>query len=113
MKKELNLKNFFYCLECLPEVKQQGKLKTVRQLRSYYNNLEKDYPFVDVSLFSRITRTVTSLQDTVSDNHIIQILRKIQSKCDKKKAAQQWEKADCLRSGSIDSYHWLGSEFLD
>ena len=82
------LKDFFNSLEVLSEVNEHGCKKEVCQLRSYVNSVEKDSLYTSPKLYNRITRITLHLQGIVSDESIVQELRKIQSKYQRKHSHQ-------------------------
>ena len=85
------LKDFFNLLEALPEVNAHGCRKEVCQLRSYVSSVETNSIYASSKLYNRITRITVHLQSIVSDKSIIQELRKIQSKYQRKHSRQNHE----------------------
>ena len=89
MKKKL--KDFFNYLEALPESRKHNCVKDVQQLRSYYGLVVKKWPYANDELYNKITRKVVKLQTCISEENVIQELRRIQSKCDKLYNQQEYE----------------------
>ena len=82
MKKKL--KDFFNSLEVRPEIIAHGCQKEVCQLRSYVSGIDSNRIYASPKVYNRITRITVHLQGIVSDKSIVQELRKIQSKYQKK-----------------------------
>ena len=89
MKKKL--KDFFNSLEVLPEVKASKCKKDVHQLRSYYAQIEKEYPYANERCYKQISKKVLKLQNLISDANIKHRLREIQSQCDQSYRKQEIE----------------------
>lgn len=89
MKKKL--KDFFNSLEARPEVIAHGCKKEVCQLRSYVSGIDRNCIYSSTKVYNRITRITVHLQEIVSDKSIVQELRKIQSKYQKKHSRQNQE----------------------
>ena len=89
MKKKL--KEFFNFLESRPEVVARGCKKEVCQLRSYVSDIDSRHIYPSAKVYNRITRITVHLQGIVSDKSIIQELRKIQSKYQKRHSRQNKE----------------------
>ncbi len=89
MKKKL--KDFFNSLEARPEVIAHDCQKEVCQLRSYVSDIDSNRIYASPKVYNRITKITVHLQEIVSDKTIIQELRKIQSKYQKKHSRQNHE----------------------
>ena len=89
MKKKL--KDFFNSLEAKPEIIAHGCKKEVCQLRSYVSGIDSNSIYASPKIYNRITRITVHLQGIVSDKSIVQELRKIQSKYQKKHSRQNHE----------------------
>lgn len=89
MKKKL--KDFFNFLEASPEVIAHGCKKEVCQLRSYVSGIESNVIYPSPRVYNRITKITVHLQRVVTDKAVIQELRKIQSKYQKKRSRQNHE----------------------
>ena len=89
MKKKL--KDFFNFLEASPEVIANGCKKEVCQLRSYVSGIESNGIYPSPRVYNRITKITVHLQRVVTDKAVIQELRKIQSKYQKKHSRQNQE----------------------
>ncbi len=89
MKKKL--KEFFNFLESRPEVVARGCKKEVCQLRSYVSDIDSRHIYPSAKVYNRITRITVHLQGIVSDKSIIQELRKLQSKYQKKHSYQNYK----------------------
>ena len=109
MKKKQRV--FFNLLETLPEVIQSNCEKDVRQLRSFYEEVERHWPYADEEMYKKITRKVIKLQTIISDNNIKNQLRSIQSKCDKRNNRQEYEQLADFHDSCYDSSGWCGVDY--
>ena len=109
MKKKL--KDFFNYLEALPEARKHNCVKDVQQLRSYYGLVVKKWPYANDELYNKITRKVVKLQTCISEEDVIQGLRRIQSKCDRLYNRQEYEQEADFHDSCYDSSGWCGVDY--
>ena len=109
MEKELKI--FFNLLEVSPEIIGAKRVKDVRQLRSFYVRIKKEWPYAKHKLYSRVTRIVIKLQLVISDKQIIQRLRKIQGECNQLYHRQKYEQQYDIDVGCSDPTSWCGVDY--
>lgn len=109
MEKELKI--FFNLLEASPEIIGAKRVKDVRQLRSFYARIKKEWPYAKHKLYSRVIRIIIQLQLVISDKQIIQRLRKIQGECNQLYHRQKYEQLYDIDVGCYDPTSWCGVDY--
>lgn len=108
---EKKLRSFLNHLEALPETKKHDCVKDIQQLRSYYDVVNKKWPYANDEIYNKITRKVVKLQTCYSEVYVIQGLREIQSKCDKLYCRQENEQLIEFHDACYDSSGWCGVDY--
>ncbi len=107
MKKKLKI--FFSELQNLPELQSAKCKKSVNQLKTFMVQIDKHWPYADDILYKRLIRKLLFLQGLISNQTMLNSLRKIQGDYHRKQNQQEREQETDFRSAASDS--WCGVEF--
>ncbi len=107
MKKKHN--DFFKLLQLDSGLQSDKCKKAISQLRSYKEQIDRDWAYADKKNYKNMTKKLLFLQQNVSSPELVKALRCMQGEYHKKFNHQDAQQRDDFRSGASDS--WCGVEY--